>query len=420
MKYILSLLLLLASCSTTVKDDQQKNSKEAMQAPYVLMISLDGFRYDYVKKYKPAFLSKFARDGASLESLIPSFPTKTFPNHYTLVTGLYPGHHGIVANKFYAPDLKLSYSLGDRNSVINPAFYQGVPLWNLARENEMLSATYFWPGSEAAIGGMLPNYWEVYNHGTPHEERIKKVLEWLMLPEAKRPHFLTLYFHDVDSAGHSYGPDSKEVGEAISRVDLSLSNLVAEINKLGLPVNIIVTSDHGMTATEREDSILLDQAFEDENAKNILSSFEREGSGPIMHFYYKGKENLKQKNVEALDTLFKKNFKTLKSYTLKDAPKRFHLNENVRMGDLFVLAPMGVFIGFKGDRLIKGNHGYDNEEGKDMHGIFYAQGPAFKKKFKLGSKANVSVYPLIAHILGLKFENEIDGEIEDLRPLLKP
>lgn len=420
MKYILSLLLLFASCSTVVKDDQQINSKEAMQAPYVLMISLDGFRHDYVKKYKPPFLSKFAKEGASLKSLIPSFPTKTFPNHYTLVTGLYPGHHGIVANKFYAPDLKLSYSLGDRNSVINPAFYKGVPLWNLARQNEMLSATYFWPGSEAAIGGMLPNYWEVYNHGTPHEERIKKVLEWLRLPEAKRPHFLTLYFHDVDSAGHGHGPDSKEVSEAISHVDFSLSKLVSEIEKLNLPLNIIITSDHGMTATEREKSILLNQAFEDESHKEILSYFDREGSGPIIHFYYKGAESLRDKKVAALQEIFKRNFKLLKSYRLKDAPERFHLNENVRMGDLFVTAPMGVFIGFRGDRLIKGNHGYDNIEGMDMHGIFYAQGPAFKNNFKLESRPNVSVYPLIAHILGLRYENEIDGKLEDLKPLLRP
>lgn len=422
LKHLSLILLLLVSCSTPVKQGQgdgQHNGPKALAAPYVLMISLDGYRYDYNEKYKPPFLTKFAREGASLKSLIPTFPTKTFPNHYSLVTGLHPGKHGIVANHFYAPDLKLTYTLSDRNAVTNADFYSGIPLWNLARQNEMLSATYFWPGSEAPIGGMWPNYWEVYNHGTPHDERIAKVIEWLKLPEASRPHLLTLYFHDVDSAGHGFGPNSPEVAAAIAKVDASVETLVTGIQKLNLPVNIIITSDHGMTETKRETAVLLNTAFESSARKELLARFMRIGSGPMVHFYYQGDEALRASSVKELKQILKTEFAAIKTYDQSDAPKRFKLQGNVRMGDLFMVAPMGVFAGMKGDRLLGGNHGYDNAEGLEMHGIFYAQGPAFKSKTQIPSTSNVNIYPLVAHILGLKYSHAIDGDLKPVKGLLK-
>ena len=415
-------LFVLVACSSGQKNEQQKdvkNSEAAINAPYILLISLDGYRWDYNKKYGPVFLSKFANDGVSLDSLIPSFPTKTFPNHLSLVTGLYPGHHGIVDNHFYDPTLKLEYKLSDRDSVVNPGFYTGVPLWNLSQMNGMLSATYFWPGSEAPIGGRYPNYWEVYNHGAPHEDRIDKVISWLKLPPQQRPHFVTLYFHDVDSAGHHYGPNSKEVGEAITKVDQSLASLINQVNQLNLPINIIITSDHGMTEVNRDNSILLDNAFGSSEDQKLLQSFKHIGSGPIVQFYYEGEPSLKAKSVKRMQQILSKIDQRLKAYTPKSAPAKWHLAQNERMGDVFAVSKMGVFIGMKGDRLSSGNHGYDASEGKDMHAIFYAQGPAFKSKLKLHSAKNIDLYPLIAKILGLKFDHKIDGKLSGMKGALK-
>ncbi len=426
MKSLLSLLLILilGACSSSQKGMKQyqgltENSEAAMKAPYVLLISIDGYRHDYTKKYAPRFLSQFAKEGASLRSLIPSFPTKTFPNHYSLVTGLYPGHHGIVANHFYAPDLKLEYKLSDRDAVTNASFYSGVPLWNLTQEQGMMSATYFWPGSEAPIGEKYPSYWEVYDHGAPHDRRIEKVMSWFNLPEKNRPHFLTLYFSDVDSAGHRYGPDSAEVKEAIEAVDDSLQKLYAQIEKLSFPVNVIIVSDHGMTEIKRERSLLLNDAFKKEEDKKLLEDFKTIGSGPIVQFYYEGADNKKAESLNELMRILNRFNSKVRAYKPSKAPARWNLAGNSRMGDVFAVSSMGVFIGMKGDRLLPGNHGYDTDQPRDMHSIFYAQGPAFKAGRVYPSAKNVDVYPLIAKILGLELTHNIDGNIKGLNSLLK-
>lgn len=423
---LLSILFafILVACSSTQKGMKEyqgltENSEAAMRAPYVLLISIDGYRHDYTKKYNPKFLSKFASEGVSLRSLIPSFPTKTFPNHYSIVTGLYPGNHGIVANHFYAPDLGLEYKLSDRDAVTNPKFYQGVPLWNLTQEQGMMSATYFWPGSEAPIGNKYPSYWEVYDHGAPHERRIEKVLSWFNLPEKNRPHFLTLYFSDVDSAGHRYGPDSAEVKEAIEKVDDSLEKLYGEIEKLSFPVNVIIVSDHGMTEIKRERSVLLDKAFKKEADKELLSEFKILGSGPIVQFYYEGREDKKAESLNRLLRLLNRSGSKVRAYKPSKAKSHWHLSGNARMGDVFAVSSMGVFIGMKGDRLIPGNHGYDTQGSRDMHSIFYAKGPAFKSGRTYPSAQNVDIYPLIAKILGLEVTHEIDGRINGLKGVLK-
>lgn len=422
----LLLILILSACSSSQSQKEMseykgltENSEAAMRAPYVLMISIDGYRHDYTKKYAPRFLSKFAKEGVALRSLIPSFPTKTFPNHYSLVTGLYPGHHGIVANHFYAPDLDLEYKLSDRDAVTNPKFYSGVPLWNLSQEQGMMSATYFWPGSEAPIGDKYPSYWEVYDHGAPHERRIEKVMSWLRLPEKNRPHFLTLYFSDVDSAGHRYGPDSAEVKEAIEAVDSSIEKLYAQIEALDFPVNVIIVSDHGMTEIKRERSILLNDAFKKEDEKKLLEDFKTVGSGPIVQFYYEGNDSKKAESLNKLVRILNRSSSKVRAYKPSKAPSRWNLAGNPRMGDVFAVSSMGVFIGMKGDRLMPGNHGYDTEGSRDMHSIFYAKGPAFKSGRIYPSAKNIDVYPLVAKILGLKLTHEIDGNIKPMQSLLK-
>lgn len=420
--FISLLLLFFLSCSnqkshhlalTTVE-----NAPTQIQRPYVLLISLDGYRHDYVKLYRPPFLSQFAAQGLSAESLISSFPSKTFPNHYTIVTGLYPDHHGIVANEFWDPDLQRTYRLGDSQSVTDGRFYKGVPLWNLAVKQGMVSATYFWPGSEADINHTRPSIFETYNHGKPHAQRTQKIIEWLSKHEKERPHFLTLYFHDIDSAAHKFGPESEETKDAVLKVDATLEKLVLDIHSLPFPVNIVIVSDHGMTATPNSKYILLDKNMNSTEI-NLLEHFKVVGKGPIVHFHYQSQPETREEMITLLlAAINKEKNSPYQAYLRRDVPAEHHFNQNKRNGDIVVIAKSGYSISLKeqGQNFPAGSHGYSSYDGKDMHGIFYAQGPNIRSPLKIKSFENIHIYPWIAKILGLKITEKIDGKEEVLSP----
>lgn len=412
MKYLLwSLMVSIAWGATQVKE----NHRRFDQTPYVLQISIDGYRHDYNDLYNPPTLVKFARAGVRAKSLIPVFPSKTFPNHLSLVTGLYPGRHGIVANHFYAPKLKKHYSLKDRGSVRNARFYTGIPLWNLASLNRMVSAVYFWPGSEAAIGGHFPSHYVAYNHSTPHIDRINKVIEWMKLPRSQRPHYVSLYFSDVDSAGHRYGPRSKGVKEAVLKVDASLKLLLGELSKLKLELNIIIVSDHGMTRLDESKKITIDTS---PVIKQLLKSFHIQGKGPIMFLYYHGQPSKKQKTINQLIKQLAQVSSHYQTYRRSNLPRRFHGNNNPRMGDIILMAdpPYSLGIGQQWS-IPKGDHGYDGIH-RDMHGIFLARGPQLKTGLAIESLENIHIYPLIARILGPPVRGRIDGDFRKVKNLL--
>ncbi|MQY62801.1 MAG: alkaline phosphatase family protein, partial [Calditrichaeota bacterium] len=183
--------------------------------PTVLLISLDGFRWDYLEKADTPNLDRLVSTGAKARALIPAFPTKTFPNHYTIITGLYPENHGIIANTMFDPAYGDTFMLSKRETVSDGRWYGGEPLWVTAEKQGRISATLFWPGSEAEIGGVRPTYWYQYDHDLPHADRINQILAWLDLPPDRRPIFITLYFPDTDDQGHRFGPDSQELATAI-------------------------------------------------------------------------------------------------------------------------------------------------------------------------------------------------------------
>ncbi|WP_127716603.1 ectonucleotide pyrophosphatase/phosphodiesterase [Halobacteriovorax sp. HLS] len=406
-------LLLLSSCSST-KDyfttNSQKNKKDA---PYILLISIDGYRWDYTELYKPEFLTRFKSDGSSIESLIPSFPTKTFPNHLSLVTGRYPMNHGIVGNQFYAPDLGSSYSLRDSNAVTNSDFYKAKPFWTLAEEQGLKSATYFWPGSEAKFNSILPSYYLKYNHGTSHQKRIDTIVEWFSMKEEIRPHFATLYFHDVDSAGHKFGPNSEQTKQAVHKVDNSIKQLVTKLEKLKLPLNIIIVSDHGMAELSKKNVELIGKT---ESTKKLISTFKTVGKGPLVHFYRKDE---KQKNISQTVRKINNEADHFKCYENKKTPKKLNFNTNSRIGDFVCLANRDWSISTETSSIPKGNHGWSQFEGKDMHSILYAKGPAFKKGHVCESFRNIDLYPLMAKILNLKIEHKIDGDLKISSQILK-
>ena len=405
-------LSLFTSCTSAElkQTATSENEPQHVDSPYVLLISIDGYRYDYNKIHKPKFLNEFAKDSARLDSLVPTFPTKTFPNHLSIATGMYPMNHGIVANHFYNPELRKRYSLKDRSSVTNPQFYKGIPLWSLAESQGMRSATYFWPGSEAKIAGKFPSQYMIYNHGTPHEKRINKVKEWLSLDKSKRPHFMTLYFHDVDSAGHKYGPKSSQAKKAVQKVDKSLRELYSFIKTLSYPVNVIIVSDHGMHKVNKEN--IVDLSKKD---KSLFDKFLLEGSGPLVHLYKKDKTSQKDIN-KTLQNL--NNGKGYKCYPNAKTPKKLNFRNNPSIGDIVCIAQMKSYLTSGITLAPTGAHGWSQFEGKKMHGIFYAKGPCFKKNKLLKSQSNIHIYPMIAKILKLDINHKIDGHLSKMKELI--
>ncbi|MCY4643748.1 MAG: ectonucleotide pyrophosphatase/phosphodiesterase [Bacteriovoracales bacterium] len=395
----------------------EENHPRFDKTPYVLLISIDGYRHDYNELYRPPTLIKLAEEGVKAKSLIPVFPILTFPNHLSLITGRYPARHGIVANRFYAPKLKKAYSYKNPKAVTSASFYSGVPLWNLASMNQMVSAIYFWPGSEAPIGGHFPSHYMPYKGSTPHKDRIDKVIEWFKLPLRKRPHFVSLYFSDVDSAGHDFGPESKEVKKAVLKVDSSLKDLFGRLDKLGLELNIIVTSDHGMGPVDQTKKIFIDKS---PKIKKLLKSFRIYGMGSGVFFYYKGKASKKSKAVKTLMQELSKSTRFYKAYRSQNLPARFHAKGTLRMGDIIVMAEPPYFVGTR--RFFglppKGIHGYETNR-KEMHGIFMARGPGLKKNLTVPGFESIHVYPLIAKLLGLSFSPQsIDGDFLKVKGLL--
>lgn len=382
------------------------NNEEHLVKPYVILVSIDGFRYDYAERYGAKNLVNF---DVKAEKMIPAFPSKTFPNHYAIATGLYPGHNGLVSNSFYDRNLDLTYSIGNRSVVENPNFYNGTPLWVLATENKMVNASMFWVGSEAPIKGKIPTYYYKYDGDISHQDRVNQAISWLQLPEPQRPHFITLYFSLIDDLGHTYGPDSEEISIGVQDIDATIGDLVSKVDQLDIPINIIVVSDHGMLEVD-QDVIYLDDI--------IPSDLKVTYSFPAMVY---------SDDTERIDSLYQV-IKAQKGnrydvYLKNEIPAWYHYDTNLeRVGDLIIMPKPPYAFGRKTHPLSEGNstHGYDPKSTSEMGAIFYAKGPSFNRIGKIAPFENVHIYPLIAKILDLEFEKDsIDGNIGVLLPILK-
>jgi predicted AlkP superfamily pyrophosphatase or phosphodiesterase len=389
--------------------DHGPNAPIQEAKPYVILVSLDGFRYDYATKYGATALARLAVEGASApDGMIPSFPSVTFPNHYSIVTGLYPEHHGIVANNFYDPVRKQIYKSRDLETIGDGSWYGGVPLWVLAEKQGMRSACFFWPSSDAEIDGTRPTDYLHYDGKFPNEKRVRQVLAWLSLPPARRPHFITLYFSDTDGAGHEFGPESSQTGDAVYEVDKEIGTLMAGLKALQLPVDVIVLADHGMTAVEGN-WIDLDHYAD-------LSGFETVGSS-----LYPKDESAAARAFQQLKGASDK----FVAYRRADVPAYLHYNGNPRIGDPVVI-PTGPYMirahATENPEIVqptaKGEHGYDPRQMKDMRAIFFAVGPDVRQGVKVAPFENIDVYPLIAKILGLKI-GPIDGHLDGLQEILR-
>jgi len=379
------------------------------EKPYVIMVSFDGFRHDYVSRFNLPNFTSFINEGASADALIPSFPSKTFPNHYTLVTGLYPGNHGLVDNSFYDKNQNVKFSMSNRDLVENPVFFGGTPLWQLTQQHGLPSASCFWVGSEAPVHGEYPTYYLKYDESFPNEKRIELTLKWLNLPVMERPRFISLYFSLVDHEGHNTGPNSLELKETLLEADFLLGQLMDGLKKINLPVNVIVVSDHGMTELKQEEKtwLTLGKLFNTEDKNLVVVN-----SGTHAHIY--------TNKVDSLFTVLKKKEENFIVYKKGVFPERWHYSHE-RVGDLLILANPGYQLQMMAPspdnksraRPVFGAHGFDPNGLSDMYGIFYAKGPNIREGKKVGKIENIHVYPFVAKILGLKIP-EIDGSISVL------
>ena len=381
----------------------------------LILISVDAFRWDYLDRFAPPALSKLAAEGVVADGLIPQFPSKTFPNHYTIVTGLTLAHHGIISNNIRDAAIPGEFTLSNRDVQSDPRWWGGEPIWNTAERQGRKTAAMFWPGSEVVIGGRRGTYWMPYDNDMPHGDRVKKILDWLRLPEGERPSFLTLYYSDVDNAGHRNGPDSEEVRDAVMRVDKSIGDLVAGVQQIGLSdrVHYVVVSDHGMAALSRDRVIVLDDYIDVTTAdvvdwSPVLALSPRDGDVDKMYAALKGRH-------PALDV-----------YKRSEIPPEYGLAGHPRLPAIFAIAKEGWTISSKAEvvrwsesnrRAPGGTHGYDARL-RSMHGLFIASGPRILKGLKVRSFDNVHVYDFMCAVLGLQPAKN-DGDPAVTRGMLR-
>jgi predicted AlkP superfamily pyrophosphatase or phosphodiesterase len=368
-------------------------------APPLLVISLDGFRWDYCDLFpnESPTLRKLRRDGVTARGVVPVFPSNTFPNHYSIVTGLYPAHHGIVNNDFFDPTLGQFFRY-NQPTARDPQWWQGEPIWLTATKQGRTAATSFWVGSDVQIGGGRPTFWRTYDATVPFEARLEELSSWLKLPAEKRPAVLLFYFDDTNAAGHRFGPDSPELIAAIKRADECVAALLQRMHTEGLEPNVMIVSDHGMTATSIERTIILDELLD-------LKSVQIDADGSSLAV------RPLDGDVNALVRKFEK-VAHVKAYRAEELRGRFHFAENARIAPVWVLPDEGWHLVTRAtvERLkrrfpekgyLAGDHGYDPAL-PSMRGIFIAHGPAFRRAVGLPDVENVHLYNLMCAVLKVK------------------
>lgn len=384
------------------------NESRHQPAEYLILISFDGFRADYLDLYETPTLDRVIDRGVLAEGLIPPYPSLTFPSHFTIVTGLWPENHGLVGNRFYDPINDREYNYRETDDVGDGSWYSGEPIWSTAENQGMVAASYFWVGSEAEIAGARPTHWYPYNGSVSGEVKVDQVLAWLRAPVVERPHVITLYFAEVDRAGHEHGPLSAEVEAAVAEVDGYLDRLIRGISTLphGEQVNLVVVSDHGMAEADPVDAEFID-----------LSAFPSArfvgGSATASIFVDESADDLDDVYASVRDQLAE----DVRVYLRADAPDDFHIAGTARAGDIIIAPPIGVTVWPAGREVQPlSTHGWYPDT-PEMHGIFIASGPRIREGARLRAFSAVDVYPFMVELMGLESPG-VDGSLETLGDLI--
>jgi len=410
---IISISIILCTSMWTCnffQGDEENNHSEIYP---LILISMDGFRWDYTERTDTPNFDILIEKGARAQSLIPVFPTSTFPNHLSIVTGLYPENHGIISNTMYDDVFDAWYKIGEGSeSVLESRWYEGEPIWVTAEKQGKVSATYFWPGSEAEINGKRPTYWYVFDPSTSNETIIDQLLAWLDLPEGERPVFMMAYFYDADHWGHNLGPEAEGMDTIIQGLDLDLGRLIAGLTARDLldKVNIIITADHGMVEIDRERMIFLDDYIDLADVTMVRWS-------PVAGII--PNEGLEDSIYNLLVNVHPQ----LSVYKKEETPEHLHYRNHRRITPIIGIADEGWSISTRDyynsnpESNTGGTHGYDPAF-LSMHGIFLAYGPAFKDGLIVPSFQNIHIYELIANVLGIE-PAVTDGSLDSVSAMLE-
>lgn len=392
------------------------------EKPTLILLSIDGFSYDYLAKYKPKNILAFAESGASAK-LLPVYPSKTFPNHLSIITGVYPQKHGIIHNKFYHPYLDEQYRLGAGK--YNSTWLTAKPFWSFAEENNIISAVYFWPESEVKGQGSQPTYNIPYNKTDTAETKFNQIINWLKLPEAQAPKFIVGYFSSVDEVGHEFGIGSTELAQVITHIDDLFGNFIERL-QLEIPqsVNIILLSDHGMMQVDKNKSIDLSTVFSEQVTSLIAKKSLIVAKSTTQLFVYFDQEKIKKseqnKIVQSVMAKQKLNPNLYSIYQKSNYPAHWKFNNTLAITPDFIVeaAPTASFI-YNNASVSSATHGYDPLNQPELAAIFFAAGPDIIKGRAVNPVENIHIVPLMTQLLGLKQLDNIDGKISELAPILQ-
>ena len=380
----------------------------SISARPLLLVSIDGFTPEYFELYQPPFLTKLINSGAYSGQMQPVFPSKTFPNHLSIVTGVYPQKHGIIHNSFYHPIINKEYKLGLGKT--DSRWLTAKPLWIMAEQQGIKSATYFWPESEARFDDILPTFMEPYDGKIPNDQRLDTVVDWLSLPEDKKPQFITTYFSTVDSAGHEFGIHSTQAKEAVLSVDASLARFYQKLEQNGLTdLDIIIVSDHGMAEISKAQAITIESLGLSEQLDQVVN-------GQTQLYIYEKDQSLVKQTMQQLNKVAKGRFQVFEKGSY---PAHWHLNTDmVAIPDLIVTTEPPFSFTKDPNKVIHSTHGFDPKSVSAMNAIFIAHGPSFKKH-SVAKFNNVDIMPLMLKLLDMPAPDYLDGNIDNLSPILK-
>jgi len=374
---------------------------------YTVIISLDGLRWDYLDTYDVPFMNQLAREGVKAV-MQPSFPSKTFPNHYTLATGLTPDHHGIITNTFWDRERGVEFSLGNKETRSKGYYYGGDPVWLTAKHQGVKTATVFWVGSDVAIGGEHPTYWRDYQtQQLDYEGRVDEIIRLLQMPDKDRPHLVMAYFEEPDRSGHNYGPMHRLTRRAMEDMDLLLSKLWARIQLLPIAdkVNLIITGDHGMTSVDPNRFVDIDDVLPRHWYERCCNDY------PTL--IYASAPQYIDSICDALQRV-----DHIRAWKKADIPAYLGYGTNKNMGDVVVLPDVGWLFADKPSKKQRGSHGFDHMAA-DMQVGFRAIGPDFKVGYEKKARfRNVCVYPLLCYLLGVT-PSPNDGSLDEVSDMLR-
>jgi len=402
MRNLIRLILLIFLCLPITANAGDKKH-------CVVVLSMDGFRWDYPAIYHTPNLDRLAKAGCKAESLKPSYPTKTFPNHYAIATGLYPDHNGIVQNSFYDPKLDRVFRMGDPKAVGDSIFWEGEAIWETAEKQGVKTASYFWVGTESNEH-FHPGIRKIYENGFAYNQQIDSVFKWLSLPVEVRPNLVMFYFDEPDKTSHDFGPVSKETKEVVERLDHLVGVIMKGLDRIGkragLDIDLIVLSDHGMGYVPDGQQIFLENIIDLKKIKRF------NGGSPVINL---------EPDPAYLDEVYGqlKAAPHLKVWKRAELPARYHYGTHIRIPDLVVEADSAYGLEIRRKSGLKyglGTHGYDNDN-SDMHGIFYASGPSFKRGYVQPAFENVNIYELLARLLQI-VPAKTDGDLTKVKGML--